>query len=94
MLICTAARRNFGIQEAAWQSENPSGYANMFLTIDFTPEDDWSMSTRFLPQEWPGFSQEQIRTYDAKLEKRAVPAMTVKILCGNFPAKMTKLQRS
>lgn len=70
-LYCRA--QDFGIQEAAWQSENPSGYANMFLTIDFTPEDDWSMSTRFLPQEWPGFSQEQIRTYGAKLEKRAVP---------------------
>lgn len=65
--------QDFGIEESAWQSENPSGYANKFLTIDFTPEDDWSMNIRFLPQDWPGFSEEEIRTYNAELESLSVP---------------------
>ena len=66
--------QDFGLAPEIWQNQMTArSYANLILTIDFTPENDWSSNGRFLAGEWPGFSAENIEVYTANLDSGAVP---------------------
>ncbi len=71
-LYCRA--QDFDQDASQWEDAGTQGhYANMFLTIDFTGENDWSSNERFFAREWQGFTPEQIETYSAGLDSGAVP---------------------
>lgn len=66
--------QDFGLGEDTWQNkEVANSYGNLILTIDFTPQDDWTMNTSFLPKQWPGFTAENIEAYTAELDSGSVP---------------------
>lgn len=66
--------QDFDQDASQWEDAGTQGsYANMFLTIDFTGENDWSGNERFFAGDWPGFTPEQVKTYSAGLDSGAVP---------------------
>lgn len=66
--------QDFGLAPEIWEDQTTArSYGNLILTIDFTPENDWSNNGRFLPGEWPGFSAENIEVYTDGLDGGAVP---------------------
>ena len=66
--------QDFNLDASQWEDARTQGhYANMFLTIDFTGENDWSSNQRFFARDWPGFTPEQIEAYSAGLDSGVVP---------------------
>lgn len=53
-LYLAARGQDYGLTGPGWPGANAET-ANMLLTIDVVPADDWSSNTRYFAADWPGF---------------------------------------